>query len=549
MFYIGETGGNSMRKKQIAALGMAAALIATSISPVNVMKVSAASKNLKITKSMVKKGKFVVPKGTYQNITIDKNVDGASVVLKNVNVKKTIVVNGKGKKAITLNVKANTKVNKVTVNAKKSAVVVGSKGSVKNLVSNAADMKLSGEGKVSNVKLNAKNQSVKLGAGKVTTTDKATASINYVDVKGKSEVKLGDFTEVTKVVDGKDQKISYDKDGQEVTSALSYDGYTEKWRDDFNGNKLDRNNWNVELHEPGWVNNELQEYVDSDKNIIVKDGKLILKAIKTTDKDGKVSYTLIKNGSFNADFTGFETFVDESAAAVFSIDELNNGGKKTPTIEIEDTADKEWKIQLKQTGVKLENGKCYKLSFKAKSTLDRTIQYALQRDGSVHKNADGGEDWTPYTQETVSVTGDYQTFEKKFKMTFDSDDGTIFNISMGGNNIKDKHTISIDDIVLVEIPESEMPKEPTIEAGENLLKNANFANSFGSWNAPFFYKNGTTTFGSAIVQNNSVVYTIENVGTDNWHIQLKQSGIKLHHFTTFNSGIPLNEVHILGALL
>ena len=254
-----------MRKKQIAALGMAAALIATSISPVN--------------------------------------------------VKKTIVVNGKGKKAITLNVKTNTKVNKVTVNAKKSAVVVGSKGSVKNLVSNAADMKLSGEGKVSNVKLNAKNQSVKLGAGKVTTTDKATASINYVDVKGKSEVKLGDFTEVTKVVDGKDQKISYDKDGQEVTSALSYDGYTEKWRDDFNGNKLDRNNWNVELHEPGWVNNELQEYVDSDKNIIVKDGKLILKAIKTTDKDGKVSYTLIKNGSFNADFTGFETFVDESAAA------------------------------------------------------------------------------------------------------------------------------------------------------------------------------------------------------------------------------------------
>ena len=57
----------------------------------------------------------------------------------------------------------------------------------------------------------------------------------------------------------------------------------------------------------------------------------------------------------------------------------------------------EWKIQLKQTGVKLEKGKTYKLSFKAKSTLDRTIQYALQRDGSVHKDANGGEDWTTYT--------------------------------------------------------------------------------------------------------------------------------------------------------
>ena len=123
----------------------------------------------------------------------------------------------------------------------------------------------------------------------------------------------------------------------------------------------------------------------------------------------------------------------------------------------------EWKIQLKQTGVKLEKGKTYKLSFKAKSTLDRTIQYALQRDGAVHKNADGGEDWTPYTQETVSVTVDYKTFEKKFKMTFDSDEGTIFNISMGGKNITDKHVISIDDIKLVEIPESEMPK---VEAGK-----------------------------------------------------------------------------------
>ena len=48
-------------------------------------------------------------------------------------------------------------------------------------------------------------------------------------------------------------------------------------------------------------------------------------------------------------------------------------------------------------------------------------------------------------------------------MTFDSDEGTIFNISMGGKNITDKHVISIDDIKLVEIPESEMPK---VEAGK-----------------------------------------------------------------------------------
>lgn len=28
------------------------------------------------------------------------------------------------------------------------------------------------------------------------------------------------------------------------------------WEDDFNGKKLNRQDWNVELHDPGWVNQE-----------------------------------------------------------------------------------------------------------------------------------------------------------------------------------------------------------------------------------------------------------------------------------------------------
>ena len=41
-------------------------------------------------------------------------------------------------------------------------------------------------------------------------------------------------------------------------TKLSYDGYNLRWEDHFNGNSLDMNNWNIEVHEPGWVNNELQ---------------------------------------------------------------------------------------------------------------------------------------------------------------------------------------------------------------------------------------------------------------------------------------------------
>ncbi|WP_294431838.1 carbohydrate binding domain-containing protein [uncultured Treponema sp.] len=70
--------------------------------------------------------------------------------------------------------------------------------------------------------------------------------------------------------------------------------YTEKdlvWQDDFNGKKLNMKDWNFEFHEPGWVNAELQSYDDSKKNTYIKDGCLVIQAIKTEKKDGTVHYT------------------------------------------------------------------------------------------------------------------------------------------------------------------------------------------------------------------------------------------------------------------
>lgn len=69
-------------------------------------------------------------------------------------------------------------------------------------------------------------------------------------------------------------------DAAQQTGKLSYDGYKKVWSDEFNGDSLNRADWNVETHEKGWVNNELQEYVDSAENIQVKDGKLIINPVK-----------------------------------------------------------------------------------------------------------------------------------------------------------------------------------------------------------------------------------------------------------------------------
>ena len=71
------------------------------------------------------------------------------------------------------------------------------------------------------------------------------------------------------------------------------------WNDEFEGNKLDPSNWNIELRNPGWTNNELQEYTGSEKNVFVHDGCLVLKALRTKTGAGKVYYTSGKVNSRN----------------------------------------------------------------------------------------------------------------------------------------------------------------------------------------------------------------------------------------------------------
>ena len=79
--------------------------------------------------------------------------------------------------------------------------------------------------------------------------------------------------------------------GDVITGGdLNLDGYSLVWEDNFDGPGLNRNDWNVELHEPGWVNAELQEYVDSEENIFFENGNLVIRPVKST-VNGKIHYT------------------------------------------------------------------------------------------------------------------------------------------------------------------------------------------------------------------------------------------------------------------
>ncbi len=89
----------------------------------------------------------------------------------------------------------------------------------------------------------------------------------------------------------------------EAVDVPELDGYDLLWNDEFSGSALDESKWNYEPHEPGWTNEELQEYTTSADNVFLRDGKLVIKAIKS-DRNGKDYYTSGKvTGRNKTDFT------------------------------------------------------------------------------------------------------------------------------------------------------------------------------------------------------------------------------------------------------
>lgn len=259
----------------------------------------------------------------------------------------------------------------------------------------------------------------------------------------------------------------------------------------------------------------------SDLVFIFADSKLCYIDNVRLQEDG-----MLVNGDFSNGLVGYSVYNAADAVISYGVDELTENGAFAVTID--DTGDQDWKIQLKQENITLEKGKWYHLSFQAKSTLDRTIMCALQRDGSSDDN------WIPYSGTMkYNINGDYQTCEVTFQMTNETDTKTILSLSMGavnGTQLKEKHTICIDNIVL---EETQAVVTPGVESGEELIKNGDFAAGSENWeivvNAP-----GSVSNPDTIAADNDATFEITNVGTEDWHIQMKQWGITLEQGATYD---------------
>ena len=201
----------------------------------------------------------------------------------------------------------------------------------------------------------------------------------------------------------------------------------------------------------------------TDKTVSLKiEGAISLDNVKMVE-DAK-----IKNGSFNDSLSGYEVYVDSTAKATVVVDSLKENNALDVTVD--DTGADDWRIQIKQNNVLLEKGKKYKLSYEAKSTIDRKIRVVMQ----------GGEalGWPVYSEHSddqdandgiVTLTSEYQKFTEEFIMTEETDAQAFLSICLGnvGGQITDQHRIVIDNISLVgaenPTPENPTPENPTPE--------------------------------------------------------------------------------------
>lgn len=272
-----------------------------------------------------------------------------------------------------------------------------------------------------------------------------------------------------------------------------------------------------------------EEEVLADKNIAFYMGKMGTTYI---DNIRLVEDTMIKNGSFDAGMAGYEWYADSSASASYVIDSLTEDNALDVTVK--NTGDQDWKIQVKQNNVELEKGQWYKLTFKAKSSLERKIRVIMQGTEKKEYAVYSGEN-------TVDLTNDYQTFEKVFQMKADTDPEAFLSICLGkiDEQITTQHRICIDDISL---DMTEEPELPPVVAGENMLVNADFSNeddamkgwteTIANWGSEY------VTEASRSIKDGAIIYDIANPGTEDWHVQLKQSGLNLEkgcsYKVTFN---------------
>ena len=144
------------------------------------------------------------------------------------------------------------------------------------------------------------------------------------------------------------------------------------------------------------------------------EGLLVLRMRKPAEE-------MLTNGDFSNGDTGWQMYVFEAASASGSV---QNGEY---VVSIPNGGDQSWQVQLMQTGLLIENGKKYDLTFEAYALSPRKIGAAVTRNSDPWTWYDGSSDF--------QLTTSKQTFRYSFIMNMPTDPAARVLFELGGTSV------------------------------------------------------------------------------------------------------------------
>ena len=115
--------------------------------------------------------------------------------------------------------------------------------------------------------------------------------------------------------------------------------------------------------------------MDSEENIQVKDGKLLINPVKkVTSVENNEEINLIKNADFSSEMEGWTETIANWGGSDGSADAQRTTSDGKIIYNIKNPGTQDWNVQLKQTDIKLQKGHKYKVSFNVLSTENRKFK-------------------------------------------------------------------------------------------------------------------------------------------------------------------------------
>jgi hypothetical protein len=201
----------------------------------------------------------------------------------------------------------------------------------------------------------------------------------------------------------------------------------------------------------------------------LNDGRINLDYITLvqSSQSSPQSNNLLSNGDFSLGTNLWGTYAHSGAAGSGTVE---NGVFK---MAISNTGTAPWHAGVGQTNFSLVSGKTYKVSFDARSTINRTIITSIHNSSS----------YVNYLQQDVPLTNTMTNYSYYFVMNT-SDTSSRIAFDLGSYNAIASHDIYIDNVVIQEVSGSvpiatpqPTPTSPII----NLIKNGSFTDNTANW--------------------------------------------------------------------